>query len=93
MYGPCSSTIGKFTNGYSNIVDWWSLGIITYELITGKTPFCKNNRETPYAIYLRVLKGKIKFPRNLDASAKEIIKVGFSGILVPLSSIFDVLLK
>merc|ERR1711991_666952 len=68
------SNTGKWTNGYSNIVDWWSLGIITYELLTGKTPFCKNNKETAYAIYLRVLKGKIKFPWNLHASAKTLIK-------------------
>ena len=41
------SNTGKWTNGYSNIVDWWSLGIITYELLTGKTPFCKNNKGPP----------------------------------------------
>ena len=25
--------------GYSDVVDWWSLGVITFELLTGCSPF------------------------------------------------------
>ena len=66
---------GKFTNGYTRIVDWWSLGCFIYELVVGITPFCrsKNSRETPYAIYLRVLKGKINFPRKVDQDTKDLV--------------------
>jgi len=64
---------GKFTNGYTKIVDWWSFGCLIYELLTGLTPFCKNNRETQYAIYLRVLKGKISFPRSMETDARDIV--------------------
>jgi serine/threonine protein kinase len=64
---------GKFTNGYTKIVDWWSLGCFVFELLTGLTPFCRNNRETQYAIYLRVLKGKISFPRKMDAESKDLV--------------------
>ena len=35
----------KKTGGYKMIVDFWSFGIITYELMTGKTPFCKSHKE------------------------------------------------
>lgn len=54
----------KFTNGYTRIVDWWSFGCITYELMVGLTPFCRDNSESAHAIYLRVLKGKITFPKH-----------------------------
>jgi len=65
---------GKFTGGYTKVVDWWSLGVLLFELMTGLTPFCKNNREGHYEIYLRILKTKIAFPRNFDASSKELIQ-------------------
>lgn len=66
---------GKFTNGYSKCCDWWSLGIICYELMTGKTPFCKSAKESNYEIYLRILKTKIAFPsRWKDAQAKELVQ-------------------
>ena len=64
---------GKFTNGYTCIVDWWAFGCFIYELMVGVTPFCRDNRETPYAIYLRVLKGKINFPRRMDSQSKDLI--------------------
>ncbi len=65
---------GKFTNGYSKIVDWWSLGILIYELLTGMTPFCNSNSETAYEIYLRILKNKIKFSRGFDSDAKQLVQ-------------------
>ena len=53
---------GKFTQGYSKIVDWWALGIFLYELLTSKTPFCNSFSESSFEIYTRVLNGKIKYP-------------------------------
>lgn len=64
---------GKFTNGYTNIVDWWSYGILVFELLTGYTPFVKSHSDTHYEIFLRILKNKISFPFFFDAKSKDLI--------------------
>jgi tRNA A-37 threonylcarbamoyl transferase component Bud32 len=65
---------GKFTNGYSKIVDWWSLGILLFELMTGLTPFCQSNKESHYEIYLKILSNNISFPRGFDGPSKDLVK-------------------
>ncbi|CAD8183052.1 unnamed protein product [Paramecium octaurelia] len=57
--------------GHSKPVDWWCLGIFLYEMLAGIDPF---NDEDPMAIYQKILKGKVKFPRNFDNEAKCLVK-------------------
>lgn len=57
--------------GHGKAVDWWCLGILTYEMIAGIDPF---NDEDPMTIYQKILKGKVKFPRDFDKSAKSLVK-------------------
>ena len=40
-------------------LDFWSLGVITYEFLTGALPF---NDETPEKVFKRILSRDIKFP-------------------------------
>ena len=48
--------------GYDKSVDWWSLGCIYYEMLTGKIPFkIKNNK-----IDLSVFEEKINFKENMN---------------------------
>jgi serine/threonine protein kinase len=49
--------------GHGKGVDWWTLGILTYEMVAGIDPF---NDDDPMAIYQKILKGKIKFPKEFD---------------------------
>jgi protein kinase X len=57
--------------GHGFPVDWWCLGILTYEMLAGIDPF---NDEDPMAIYQKILKGKIKFPTDFDKKAKSFVK-------------------
>jgi serine/threonine protein kinase len=63
--------------GHGKPVDWWTLGIIIYEMLAGIDPF---SDEDPMAIYQKILKGKIKFPRSFDSNAKSRYFSGFDWI-------------
>ena len=57
--------------GHGKPVDWWTLGIILYEMIAGIDPF---NDEDPMIIYHNILKNRLKFPHGFDSDAKSLIK-------------------
>jgi len=57
--------------GHGKAVDWWTLGILLYEMIAGIDPF---NDEDPMTIYQKILKGKILFPKGFDKDAKSLVK-------------------
>lgn len=59
---------------YSYAADFWSLGTMLYEMLTGVTPFAA---ETPEDMYDRVLYDDLVFPRRFDPEAQDLI----SGLL------------
>jgi len=52
-------------------VDWWSLGILTHDMLTGSPPFTGNNRKL---ITERVLKSKLQLKKYLTPNAKDILR-------------------
>lgn len=49
--------------GHGKPVDWWTLGILIYEMNAGIDPFTDDD---PMNIYQNILKGKIRFPKEFD---------------------------
>mmetsp|Transcript_9191 Transcript_9191/g.28646 ORF Transcript_9191/g.28646 Transcript_9191/m.28646 type:complete len:387 (-) Transcript_9191:8-1168(-) len=65
----------KKTGGYTRIVDWWAFGCVAYELMCGHTPFCKDHAaDSHYAIYTRIVRGRISFPRHLAATPRGLVR-------------------
>ncbi|KAK1322343.1 Serine/threonine-protein kinase AtPK2/AtPK19 [Acorus calamus] len=57
--------------GHDKAVDWWSVGILLFEMVTGKLPFVGNNRAK---IQHKILKDKIKLPAYLSSEAHSLLK-------------------
>ena len=52
---------------YNTSVDLWSLGTITYQLLTGKAPFIGNNVDE---IFEHIMKGKYSLPPTMTVSVE-----------------------
>lgn len=79
---PLTSVAGSFAyiapevlqkRGYLTSVDWWSLGIVIYELLFGKRPFRGKSNE---ALQHAILHDNVQFPENhkLSTHAIDFIK-------------------
>lgn len=49
--------------GYFATVDWWSLGVVAYELLFGKRPY---RGKTNSSLTQAILKETMKFPDNAE---------------------------
>jgi serine/threonine-protein kinase Psk1 len=56
--------------GYDFAVDWWSLGAIGFDLLTGSPPFGGNNHTK---IQQNILKQKLQLPYFLGPDAKDLL--------------------
>lgn len=59
------------SKGYGKAVDWWSVGILIYEMIAGHPPFFDDDH---FKLYEKIVNCKLKFPAHFDVLAKDLVK-------------------
>ena len=59
--------------GHSSSVDWWTFGILIYEMLFGRAPFQGTNRDE---IFKKIMDEKLKFPEEVAVSkeAKKLMR-------------------
>jgi len=57
--------------GHGKGVDWWTLGILIYEMIASSPPFYDNEQMVTYQ---KIVAGVVTFPAHFCAEAKSIVK-------------------
>ncbi|KAN0038373.1 hypothetical protein ACTA71_000548 [Dictyostelium dimigraforme] len=58
-------------HGHGCAVDWWSLGTLLYEMLTGLPPFYSQNVST---MYQKILNGELKIPTYISPEAKSLLE-------------------
>jgi len=56
--------------GHDESADMWNMGVLTYELTTGQSPFGSSSKEATCRLILNV---DLRFPAELDSDAKDLV--------------------
>jgi serine/threonine protein kinase len=57
--------------GHGMAVDWWSLGTLIYEMLTGLPPFYSQNINI---MYQKILNGELRFPSFIGGDAQSLLE-------------------
>eukprot|EP00386_Alphamonas_edax_P010601 GDKI01034087.1.p1 GENE.GDKI01034087.1~~GDKI01034087.1.p1 ORF type:complete len:404 (+),score=80.12 GDKI01034087.1:130-1212(+) len=57
--------------GHGRAVDWWSLGALIYEMLTGLPPFYTRDREK---LFENIRQGELKYPSFISPAAKSLLQ-------------------
>lgn len=58
-------------DGHGTAVDWWNLGMVTYEMLTGLPPWYTNDRDK---LYESIRSAPLKFPMSINRTSAVFIQ-------------------
>jgi len=58
------------SQGHGKGVDWWTLGVLIYEMLAGYPPFFD---EDPMRTYGKIVHGQFSFPKHFSVNARDLI--------------------
>ncbi|KAI7887107.1 kinase-like protein [Lichtheimia hyalospora FSU 10163] len=59
------------SKGYGKAVDYWSLGVLIYEMLAGYPPF---NDESQFRLYEKILTSEPQFPSHFHPNVRDLLK-------------------
>jgi protein kinase A len=60
--------------GHTKAVDWWALGVLTFELASGRPPFDGGASGDRVAMFRAIRAGKYKVPPSFSPELRDLIK-------------------
>lgn len=57
-------------HGYTKCVDWWTLGVLLYEMLTGLPPYYDENTND---MYRKILQDPLRFPPEVHDEARSLL--------------------